>query len=300
MSKKTVDTYEFSMDLVAPANRSRVEEMIPDKRFADSYTNRYVTSDLNGAKYYDFDIFEKARKLRHNVMLPGPSGAGKSTAFRAFAAHKGMPFNSTEFHGGFDFASTVGNMSVREDKTLEWLDGELTLLVPIPSILALDDVNFAPPRFVAPFFGLLDNRQSFYISATGRRVKKSPGALVMAAYNPGYLGTSQLNEAFRNRFMFTFDWGYDAGVEDQRVGAQTGTLLEMVRNMRKIDQMEDLDVGTNLMEEFILTSKAMGIGLASHTFLHHFEDSDVRAAVHDALSANLWQIADELGVSQDG
>jgi hypothetical protein len=288
----------IDMDKVAPEHRERVEAMIPKEEFASIYTHRHITSDLNGAKYYDFDVFEKALKLKHNVLLPGPSGAGKTTAMRAFAAEKRIPFVSVEFQGGFDFSSVIGSIQANEDGLPRWVDGELTLAVRYPSVIGLDEVNFAPPRFTAGTHGLLDVRQSLYLAQTGERVAKNPGTLIISAYNPGYLGVSQLNEAFKNRYAYTIEWGYDAEVEEARVGKHSPRLLEMVRNMRKLEQIDDFDIGTNLMEEFIMIAKSSGIGLASHVFLHHFE-GDVRSGVHDALTGNLWDISSELGVDAD-
>ena len=297
----TTTTFEPTFDLEAvPAHhRAQVEAMIPEPRFEDIYTHRHITSTVNGAKYLDFDVFDAAFGQKHNVMLPGPTGSGKTTALRAYAAHHRLPYVSVEFQGGFDFSTVIGSVQVNEEGIPRFVDGEVTLVLRYAGVCVLEECNFAPPRFTAAFHGALDARQTLYLPQTGERVRKSPDTLIAATYNPGYAGVSTLNEAFRNRFAYTLQWGYDAEVEDVRIGTNSTTLLEMVRNMRSLKEMEGIDIGTNLMEEFVMMSKATGIGLASHSFLNHFED-DVQASVSEALSANLWNIATELKVDADG
>lgn len=295
----TTTTTTFDLEAVPAHHREQVEAMIPEPRFEDIYTHRHITSPVNGAKYLDFDVFDTAFQEKHNIMLPGPTGSGKTTALRAYAAKLRIPYVSVEFQGGFDFSTVIGSVQVNEEGIPRFVDGEVTLVLRYAGICVLEECNFAPPRFTAAFHGALDARQTLYLPQTGERVRKSENTLIAATYNPGYSGVSMLNEAFRNRFAYTLKWGYDAEVEDLRVGANSETLLEMVRNMRSLEEMEGIDIGTNLMEEFVMMARSSGIGLAAYAFVNHFDD-DVSASVSEALSSNLWNIATELKVDADG
>lgn len=279
-------------------DEQRLEQMIPEPRYAEIYTHRHVTSSVNGAKYYDFDLFDEARDVRHNVMLPGPTGSGKTTASRAYAAHLEVPYASIEFSASFNYTDAVGQIHGRGGDT-RFVKGKLALAIGVPSVVNLAEVSLAHPKATAAAHGVTDARQELYISQIGMSIPKHPDCLIVADYNPGYAGTSTLNEAFLNRFAYTIEWGYDAGVEDVRIGEHTATLLEMVRNMRSLDEMEGIDISTNSMEEFIMIARRSGIGMGAQIFLNHFS-KDIQASVSDALHANLWNIASELKVDADG
>ena len=280
-------------------DEQRLEAMVPDKRYAEIYTHRHVTSSLNGAKNYDFDLFDEARATKHNVMLPGPTGSGKTTAGRAYAAHLGLPYASIEFSGSTNYDEAVGSVTGDEKGNARFVKGKMALVIGVPSVLNCAEVSLAHPKATAAIHGMTDKRQELYISQTGESIEKHPECLIIADYNPGYAGTSTLNEAFLNRFAYTIEWGYDAEVEDIRVGANTETLLDMVRNMRTLSEMDGIDISTNSMEEFVMIARRSGIGLAGQIFLNKFTP-DLRASVSDALTANLWNIADELKVDADG
>jgi len=280
------------------SDEQRLEAMIPEPRYAEIYTHRHITSSVNGAKYFDFDLLDEAMANKHNVMLPGPTGSGKTTFGRAYAAHLGVPYASIEFSGSFNYTEAVGSVTGDEKGNARFVMGKMALVIGERSVLNCAEVSLAHPKATAAIHGITDARQELYISQTGQSILKHPECLIIADYNPGYSGTSTLNEAFLNRFAYTIQWGYDAGVEDIRIGTQTKTLLDMVRNMRSLEEMDDIDISTNMMEEFVMIARGSGIGLAAQIFLNKF-DTDLQASVSDALNANLWDIASDLGVDAD-
>ncbi len=267
----------------------RLEAMIPGTNVYEAYTQRTLPGGL-----IDFDYFDAAREMRHNVMMVGPTGAGKTTAGRAYASLLQWPFASIEFSGGMDVLSTFGGPVVDPQTGLPvWHDGEITLGVRFPSIEFLDEVNFAPPRFTAGYHGVLDSRQTLYLPDKGERVPKHPDTLIFGAYNPRYTGTNLLNEAFTNRWAFTIDpWGYDDQVEAERVGEYTPTLLKRVREMRADPDIGG-DIGTNAMEEFIHVAHQLNLEAASFLFLAKLEPED-RAIAERVLEAEKYNIAAEL------
>jgi len=283
----------FDMDAVAPQHRDQVAGMIPPKRIEENYLHRNI------AGVYDFDVFEIARRTRHNVLMPGPTGAGKTTAARAYAAARGCPFVAVEMQGGFDFASVVGSTRADAETGLpQFKKGELTLAVEYPSVILLDEVNFAPPRFTAAFHGTLDARQSLYVHEIGERIAKHPDTVIFSAYNSGYTGTVRLNEAFENRFAFVIPWGYSDEVEDALIGAYSPRLLKMVRGIRG-EKGVRTDIGTNVMEEFLTITAEGGITLASFLFINRFPETE-RLIIGRVVEANLAAIEEELEASLNG
>lgn len=287
-TKKTTPT--FDLKAVPEHHRDQVEALIPSKAVLEAYTSRQV------AGFDDFEVFNSARRLAHNVLMAGPTGSGKTTAARAYAAYLGAPFVSVEFNGGLDPASTLGTTQVDHKTGLpQWIDGEITLAARYgPSVIMLDEVNFAPARFTAAFHGMLDARQNLYISELGTRVEKHPQCVVFAAYNPRYRGTNMLNEAFLNRFAYQLEWGYDPDVEEERIGAYSATLLSTVRRMRAEKEVVS-DIGTNAMEEFIHIGNDLDIEAAAMFFLNRLQPED-RAICSKVLEAQQHTIAAELGL----
>lgn len=299
-ASKTETTWTYDFDVAvsetgadpeaAKADKDQVLAMIPSPEVADAYTSRQVPGG-----WTDYEYFDSARRLRHNVLMVGPSGAGKTTAARAYAAARRMPFASVEFNGAMDPAAVLGGMHVDEDSGLpHWLWGEASLIAIYGGVLMLDEVNFAPPRFTAAFHGVLDARQTLYVADLGRRLRKNPHALIMGAYNPRYTGVNLLNEAFTNRWAYTIKpWGYDPQVEAERVGQYSPTLLKRVREMRSDPDIAG-DIGTNSMEEFIYIAHDLNVEAAIFLFLGKLDDED-RAVAEQVLEAEKNRIADELG-----
>jgi MoxR-like ATPase len=278
----------FDLDAVPEKDRDQVEALIPSERVLEAYTGRFLPGG-----HSDFEYFDSALRLYHNILMEGPTGSGKTTAARAYAAYKQLPFVSIEFSGALDPGSTYGTTLVDHSTGLPlWKDGEITLAARYGGVIMLDEVNFAPARFTAGFHGMLDARQNLYITELGARVAKHEGCVVFAAYNPRYRGTNMLNEAFLNRFAYPLRWGYDAQVEETRIGAYSPTLLNTVRRLRAQDDVLT-DIGTNAMEEFIHIANDLSIEAAIYLFLNRLQPDD-RATCAQILEANETQIVAEL------
>lgn len=276
----------IDLNAVNPQFRDQVESMIPPIDIANNYINRTV------AGMRDFEMFDLARKTKHNVLMPGPTGSGKTTAGRAYAAWRKVPFVSIEMQGGFDFATTVGSTRADENGLPVFKFGELAIAVQYPSVIFIDEVNFAPPRFTAAFHGTLDARQSLYVHEIGERLRKHPDCVIFSAYNDGYQGTVRLNEAFTNRFAFVLPWDYSPEVEETLIGAYSPRLLNMVRQLRR-ETLIHTPIGTNVMEEFLNIAALADVDVAGHLFVNRFPDAE-RVVVAKVWEAQRNGVATEL------
>ena len=289
MAKATA-THTFDLKDVPDENREEIEALIPSQKIADQYINRTFAGGIG-----DFELFDAAFTSRHNVMMAGPTGAGKTMAGRAYAAERGLPFASVEFNGAMDPASSIGTTMVNPENGLpEYKFGEISLVCEVGGCIFLDECNNMTGKMTAAYHGLLDARQSLYISEIGKRIVKSVNTIVFAAYNPRYHGTNMLNQAFLNKFAYTIDpWGYDARVEDELIGAYSPTLLDSVRGFRQEEKIHT-DIGTNVMEEFIDHATVLNIETAIQLFLDRMPIED-RAIMTPVLDAQSYAIGTELG-----
>lgn len=271
----------FDLEAVPEQYRAQMEAMIPPEWVAERYINRTVDGVL------DFDIVDMARETRHNLILEGPTGAGKTSLWRAYASHKRIPYCRLEMNGGYDHASAVGRTAVGEDGLPTYIFGEYALVVQYGGVGNVAECNFAPPRFTAANHGVLDAEQSLYVQEIGLRIPKHPACVITSDYNDGYAGTVKLNEAFLNRFALPMEWSYDETVEETLIGTYSPRLLTMVRNIRQNDKVRT-DVGTNVMEEFLLFAQHErgNFELACRFFLSRFRASQEREIVSKALEAN--------------
>jgi hypothetical protein len=152
---------------------------------------------------------------------------------------------------------------------------------------------------MSPMFPTLDQRQYLKIKEAGLVIPKHPNTVIFGSYNPGYRGVNLMNEAFINRFGMPMEWGYDDGVEEALIGSRSPTLLKRVRLLR---QHEDIrtDIGTNVMEEFILfaTHDLGDLSIAIQSMVYHFPPEE-QESVYRTLEAEQYTIGSELGVSTE-
>lgn len=267
--------------------RDRAIQLVPDPSIAEAYTNRLIEG------HRDFDFFDSAQRLFHNVLFRGPTGSGKTTAARAYASYLQVPFTRVEFHKQLAIESVFGRNHYRDGQTI-FEPGDLYVTLQGPSVNLLDEISNINAGSFAGFHGMLDAGGTIFVPQTGSNIFRHDDARIFAAYNPKYSGNQQLSEAGRNRFAYPMEWGYDDDVENDRIGTYTPTLLTIVRKLRTEERIHS-DVGTNAMEEFIHVTNDMSIDAAIYLFVNRFDEGE-RWAVKNVLDAERVNIADELGV----
>jgi MoxR-like ATPase len=283
----------FDLSSVPEKDRSRVAAMIPHPAIGEAYVHRMVRGVL------DFDLLDDAVEEQENVILAGPTGSSKTTLFRAYASARGLPFVVIECNAAMDPGVIIGRTSIGPDGSVEFVDGDLTLIVRYGGVALIDEINMAHPRVTAAWHGLLSVMRSMTIPENGEVVKAGAGGLGApqdclfgAAYNPRYQGTVRLNEALGNRFPMPFKWDYDRDVENQLVDSPR--LIDMAYNLRSLAEIRT-PVSTNMLMEFQRHAHKRGTDMAEYFFLNHFA-SDEEGPVSRALDANSAAIAAELGL----
>lgn len=278
---------------------------VPDKSVADKYISRVVA--MNGkTEVGDFDVFDITRKNGWNVLLEGDTGAGKTMAAMAYAAKNNLHFYSIPNNIGIEPSQLFGKFIPDETGGAigVWQDGPVTDMVRNGGVLLVNEVNFLPPRVATVLFSLLDGRREIVLlEHKGELIRAHQGTecwcgaadctdkllLVVADMNPDYIGTSPMNQAFRNRFEIQIPWDYDPAVEVKLVRSKT--LLDLAAKLRKARKEADIvtPTSTNMLAEFGRMVEAFGLGFAISNFVQHY-DPDDRKAVTEAIktmTANL-------------
>jgi len=289
----------FDLDTVPEEYRARVEAMIPPPGVADAYVHRNVKG------VWDFDMLDTAVARKRNVLLAGDTGSSKTTLFRAYAAARGLPFALVECNAAMDPGVVLGRTTLYEGG-VEFVPGDFTLVVMFGGVGLVDEVNLAHPRITAGFHALLSVIRALSLPESGmppiRAGRSGTGepqpTLFGAAYNPGrqYAGTVNLNDAFKNRFAYQLDWGYDRGVEEALVtgvdGKPADELLEVGEHIRSLAEIRT-PVSTNSLMEFVENADDFGLEFAIGTFVDRFP-SEERVPVSRALEAKAEVLATEM------
>lgn len=284
----------FDIESVPEHHRALVASLIPDARLADGYVHR---DPLPGV--YDFDMLDAAVRMRHNVLLEGPTGSSKTTMFRAYAAARQLPLAIVECSANMDPKSVLGRRDIDRATGLPiWLDAPHTVVVRYGGVVLYDEVNMAHPRVTAAFHGVTSVMRRLDLQENGEVIRAGHGGigeaqpiLIGAAINPtSYRGTSQMNEAFRNRFPLPIKWPYLREVEEAM--GISATLLDIAWNARDLAEVQS-PVSTNMLIEFERHVHAFGVDAAIEIFANHFNDDEV-GPVRRALEAHSVEILAEV------
>jgi MoxR-like ATPase len=195
-----------------------------------------------------------------------------------------------------DPGTILGRTMIGPDGSVQWVDGDFTLVVRYGGVVLIDEINMAHPRITAAFHQLLAVTRRMSVPEAGETIIAGRGGdapqpcLFGAAYNPRYQGSVRLNEALCNRFAMALDWDYERSVEEALVTSRR--LLDMADNVRSLAEIRT-PLSTNMLMEFERHYGRLGIELASALFVNHFP-SEERAPVARALEANAEAIASEL------
>lgn len=277
--------------------------LIPSKEeWLDTYVRRtfpgWTDPDGTVNEYEDLDILKYCMSNGYNVQMFGPTGPGKTHSVYAFAAQEGMPVVNLSCEAGMDTSGMFVNWIPHEegpgfDKKLS----DILLVIQHGGVLYIDEGNFMPSNLSSLLHPLLDRRGYVTVPDLGNeQFNAHPDLFIVLAFNPDYVGTKQMNEAFNNRFAIMLEYGYDREIEEIVVapfeGADVSPLLDLADRLRSVhsDGIISTPISTNILRDFVTIATDTTLDFAIYNFLNRFH-VDERAAVQNVFDLERASIA---------
>lgn len=142
--------------------------------------------------------------LQKNVLLKGPSGSGKTKLAESISSFFKQPMHSINCSVDLDAEALLGFKTLVQDNgqtAIDFVEGPVIQAMRHGHILYIDEINMAKPETLPILHSVLDHRRMLTNPFTGEVLQAHPDFTVIAAINEGYIGTSPLNEALKNRFI---------------------------------------------------------------------------------------------------
>ncbi|MFK8793296.1 AAA family ATPase [Planococcus plakortidis] len=142
--------------------------------------------------------------LKKPVLLKGPTGAGKTKLAESISDLFQQPIQSINCSVDLDAEALLGFKTlVQRDgqSAIEFVEGPVVTAMKHGHILYIDEINMAKAETLPILHSALDYRRMLTNPFTGEVIQAHPDFSVLAAINEGYIGTSPMNEALKNRFI---------------------------------------------------------------------------------------------------
>lgn len=161
--------------------------------------------------------------LKKPVLLKGPSGSGKTKLAQTVSNYFHQPMHSVNCSVDLDAESLLGFKTIISkdgEMAIDFVEGPVVQAMKQGHILYIDEINMARPETLPILHSVLDHRRMLTNPFTGEVIHADPQFTVIAAINEGYVGTSPMNEALKNRFV-SFTIPYLTGEQLKQVMVAT-------------------------------------------------------------------------------
>ncbi|MFS0576378.1 AAA family ATPase [Sporosarcina sp. 179-K 3D1 HS] len=151
--------------------------------------------------------------LQNPVLLKGPSGAGKTKLAQTVSDFFQQPMQSINCSVDLDAEALLGFKTIvrqNGEMMIDFVEGPVVQAMKKGHILYIDEINMARPETLPILHSVLDHRRMLTNPFTGEVIYAHDNFTVIAAINEGYVGTSPMNEALKNRFV-SYSVPYIAG-----------------------------------------------------------------------------------------
>ncbi|WP_144509727.1 AAA family ATPase [Bacillus sp. FJAT-22090] len=151
-----------------------------------------------------FEDILVAISLKKPVLLKGPTGAGKTKLAETVSHYFTQPVQSINCSVDLDAEALLGfkTIVIKDGvNMIEFVEGPVIEAMKKGHILYIDEINMAKAETLPILHSVLDYRRMLTNPFTGEVIHAHPDFSVIAAINEGYIGTTPMNEALKNRFV---------------------------------------------------------------------------------------------------
>ena len=208
--------------------------------------------------------------LKKPILLKGPSGSGKTKLAQSVSNYFKQPMHSINCSVDLDAESLLGFKTITQkggETVIEFVEGPVIQAMKKGHILYIDEINMAKPETLPILHSVLDHRRMLTNPFTGEVIFAHKNFTVISAINEGYVGTSPMNEALKNRFV-SFSVPYLSGDELKEVtsAAYPNTSTELIDTMLNIGNDLKKQVMNGLLSDEAASIRSLldAIGLAEH------------------------------------
>lgn len=191
--------------------------------------------------------------LKKPILLKGPSGSGKTRLAQSISNYFQQPMQSINCSVDLDAEALIGFKTIihqHGEMHIEFIDGPVIKAMKEGHILYIDEINMAKPETLPILHSVLDHRRMLTNPFTGEVLVAHKDFTVVAAINEGYVGTSPMNEALKNRFV-SFSIPYIQGELLRKVLKQQAPQAsdELIHTILTIDEDLKNQVQNGLLAE---------------------------------------------------
>jgi hypothetical protein len=267
---------------------------VPPIEIHETYVHRNIIGGVE-----DYKAFDYARANHRNVLLYGPTGPGKTTSIQAWSAARGLRVAIISGSAALEPSHLFGKYVSDGKGGFAWVDGPVTDVVRNGGVLIFDEANFIGMKIITPSYSLLDRRRCIsLLDHYGEVIEAHPDLTVFATMNPDYVGTGQLNAAFRNRFNMQIPWDYDPKVEAQLVKHKNLLVLANQLRAEAAKGQYETPIATNMLMEFGDFVDGLGYEFAVENFIAHFADEE-QASVRLVFQTHEYNLKGDFGIAMD-
>lgn len=196
--------------------------------------------------------------LKKPVLLKGPTGAGKTKLAETISAFFQQPVQSINCSVDLDAEALLGFKTIvlKEGlNSIEFVEGPVLEAMKKGHILYIDEINMAKSETLPILHSVLDYRRMLTNPFTGEVIKAHPDFSVIAAINEGYIGTTPMNEALKNRFV-SYSIPYISGELLEKLWMELFPTASKELHVLMLNLAEDL---MNQVKQGLLSEEAASI-----------------------------------------
>lgn len=142
--------------------------------------------------------------LKKPVLLKGPTGSGKTRLAQSISHYFQQPMHSVNCSVDLDAEALLGFKTIvhkNEQAVIEFVEGPVIQAMKKGHLLYIDEINMAKPEILPILHSVLDHRRMLTNPFTNEVIQAHPSFSIISAINEGYVGTTPMNEALKNRFV---------------------------------------------------------------------------------------------------